>query len=128
MLRRETLTARDFRWVAVAIEQAEMSAHRFRVGAVLTVASSVHVAHNRIRNSPKISYEHATVHAEDGCIRKAGRTKGGTMYVARIGAYDQLLPSFPCQKCFPMLREAGIRRIVWWDGTKWVRAKMPSGA
>ena len=126
MLQRERLTAQDFRWVSVAIDQAHRSQHRVRVGSVLVVGSSIHSGYNRIKNSPQISYQHATIHAEQSCIRKASRTKGGSIYVARLGAEGRLLPSFPCLRCFPEIRAAEIRRIVWWDGERWLRGKLPS--
>lgn len=124
LLTLESLTAADFSWIDRAIRAARKSEHRVRVGAVLISGSHIVYSYNRIRNSPDISYVHATVHAEMGAIRRHPKTRGGTIYVARLGSQGRLLPSFPCSRCFPEIVQAGIRRIVWWNGERWVRAKV----
>ena len=49
-------------------------------------------------------------HAEENCIVNASRLgvslKGGTIYVT----------SYPCERCFRMMRNAGISRIVYFAG------------
>jgi len=120
----ESLTAADFNWIDRAIKVARKSEHRVRVGTVLIAGSRIVYACNRIRNSPDISYVHATVHAEMGAIRRHPKARGGTIYVARLGSQGRLLPSFPCSRCFPEIVNADIRRIVWWNGERWIRAKV----
>lgn len=120
----ESLAASDFSWIDRSIKEAAKSKHRVRVGAILIRGSKIVVAHNRIRNSPDISYVHATTHAEMGTLKRIDSAKGATIYVARIGKLGSLLPSFPCYRCFPALVEAGVRRIVWWNGERWVRGKI----
>ncbi|MGA1697563.1 MAG: hypothetical protein ACO395_06690 [Pontimonas sp.] len=120
----ERLTASDFRWVSHAIRHAERSEHRVRVGATLVSGTRIASSCNRIRNNPTISYVHATTHAEVGAIKKAIKARGGTIYVARLGANGGLLPSFPCARCFPQIADAGIKRIVWWNGERWVKGKL----
>ena len=121
------LSGADFRWIARAIQQAEKSRMRVRVGSLVVVAGRVSSGHNKYRNPPRLSYLEASVHAEVAALRRAPKGgANGTIYVARIGAQGRLLPSFPCRRCLPVLKEAGVKRIVWWDGYRWVASKTAS--
>jgi deoxycytidylate deaminase len=44
--------------------------------------------------------------------------------VARIGQSGRVLPSFPCKRCVPALRNAGIRKVVWFDGQIWMASRL----
>ena len=119
------LSGADFRRIALAIRAAEKSRHRTRVGAVIVKAGRVASGLNRIRNQKTVSFLHQSTHAEMNALRRMGaKARGGTIYVARLGASGRLLPSHPCQRCVPVLEEAGVRRAVWWNGTKWVASKI----
>lgn len=121
------LSGTDFRWIARAIQQAGKSRMRVRVGALVVVAGRVSTGYNKYRNPPRLSYLQASTHAEVDALRRAPRGgQNGTIYVARLGAKGRLLPSFPCRRCVPVLFEAGVKRIVWWDGYRWVATKMSS--
>ena len=121
------LSGTDFRWIARAIQQAEKSRMRVRVGALVVVAGRATVGHNKYRNPPRLTYSEASVHAEVSALRRAPNGgAGGTAFIARLGRTGRLLPSFPCQRCLPRLHEAGIKRVVWWDGYRWVSTKMSS--
>lgn len=116
------LTATDFRWINRAIRAAEQSKHRVRVGAVVLSKKNHSVGWNKIRNSPAIDWENASVHAEEVALRGAHRGgRGGTIYVVRLGARGALLPSFPCEKCQERVYDARIKHIVWWNGEKWIK-------
>ena len=118
------LSGTDFRWIARAIQQASKSRMRVRVGTLVVVAGRATPGHNKYRNPPHLSYLDASVHAEVNALRRAPRGgQNGTIYIARIGARGRLLPSFPCRRCLPVLSEAGVKRIVWWDGYRWVATK-----
>lgn len=81
------------------------------------------VGWNKIRNSPAIDWENASVHAEEVALRGAHRGgRGGTIYVVRLGARGALLPSYPCEKCQELITNARVKRIVWWNGDKWVKS------
>jgi pyrimidine deaminase RibD-like protein len=124
-LRITDLSGTDFRWIARAIQQASKSRMRVRVGALVVVAGRVSPGHNKYRNPPHLSYLEASTHAEVDALRRAPRGgAGGTVYIARLGARGRLLPSFPCRRCVPVLRQAGVKRIVWWDGYRWVATKV----
>ena len=119
------LSGTDFRWIARAIHHAGQSKMKVRVGALVVVAGRATGGFNKYRNPPRLSYLNASVHAEVNALKRATRGgANGTIYVARLGARGKLLPSFPCKRCLPALRNAGIKRIVWWDGYRWLSTKM----
>lgn len=120
------LTTADRRHVQKAIKAAHRSQHKYRVGAALIVANRVATASNRLRNSSKNApYTEQSVHAEVRAVLRAYKSgRGGTIYVARLGARNALLPSHPCKRCVPVLREAGVKRVVWWNGFTWVTSKL----
>ena len=113
-------------FIVRAIRAAESSAHRTRVGATLVVANRVTSQSNRVRNHKDIApYTEQSVHAEVRAVLRAYRSgRGGDIYVARLGARGRLLPSHPCKRCMPVLVEAGVKRIVWWNGDLWTSAKL----
>lgn len=121
------LSGTDFRWIARAIQQASKSKMRVRVGALVVVSGRASGGHNKYRNPPHFSYPDSSTHAEVDALRYASRSgAGGAIYVARLGAGGRLLPSFPCRRCVPVLSEAGVKRIIWWDGYRWVSTKVSS--
>lgn len=119
------LSGTDFRWIARAIQQAGKSHMRVRVGALVVVSGRTSGGYNKYRNPPHLSYINASTHAEVDALRRAPRGgAGGAIYIARLGARGRLLPSFPCRRCVPILRDAGVKRIIWWDGYRWVATKL----
>lgn len=119
-----SLSSNDFARIARAIKEAEKSRLRVRVGAVVASGKTLSGACNRERNDPRFGYLDASVHAEIGALRRASSPVGGTIYVARLGSGGRLLPSFPCPRCVPALVSHRIRRVVWWDGDRWVATKV----
>lgn len=113
-------------YVLRAIKAAESSVHRTRVGATLVVAGRVASASNRIRNSKEVApFTEQSVHAEVRAVLRGYRSgRGGDVYVARLGARGRFLPSHPCKRCVPILREAGVKRVVWWNGETWTSSKI----
>lgn len=121
------LSGSDFRWVARAIDEASKARMRVRVGAVVVVAGRASTGHNKYRNPPRVSYHQASTHAEVDALKRAPRGgDNGTIYIARLGRTGRLLPSFPCRRCVPVLANAGVKRIVWWDGYRWISTKVSS--
>lgn len=120
------LTSSDRRHINKAIKAAHRSQHKYRVGAALIVANKVTTASNRLRNaSTAAPYTEQSVHAEVRAVLRAYKNgRGGTIYVARLGARGALLASHPCKRCVPVLREAGVKRAVWWNGHLWVTSKL----
>lgn len=76
-------------------------------------------ASNRYRNHPKyVSPEHikeeCSVHAEAAVLRKAGaRARGGTLYVARLSKRGVATISKPCDRCWELIVEAGVYKVVY---------------
>lgn len=120
------LTVADQRHINKAIKAAGESKHRYRVGAVIVVSNRVTSETNRLRNASTVApYAEQSVHAEIRALSRAfKRGRGGTMYIARLGAKGALLASHPCRRCIPSLRDAGVKRIVWWNGATWVASKL----
>lgn len=116
----------DRRYVMRAVKAAEASEHRTRVGATLVVAGRVVSASNRLRNENKVApYTEQSVHAEVRAVLRAYRAgRGGTIYVARLGRRGRLLASHPCKRCVPFLLEAGVKRVVWWNGEHWTADRL----
>lgn len=119
------LSSTDFARIARAIKFAEKSRHRVRVGAVVSSGKRLSGAANKNRNSPAINHLEASVHAEVGALRRMTvGTAGSSVYVARLGARGRLLPSFPCSRCLSALVACRVKRVVWWDGSKWCATKV----
>lgn len=62
------------------------------------------------------TYMHAEIHA---LVSAKCDVEGCDMIVARV-SNQQLQPSFPCGACHQATRAAGIRRIWYWSGYKWI--------
>jgi len=121
-----SLSATDYTRIGRAIDAAHKSRMKVRVGALVASGGKhTSVACNRERNDPRLGHLDASVHAEIAALRKlSSKPKGGTIYVARLGSTGALLPSFPCHRCLPAIGAMGIKRVVWWDGRRWVGSLM----
>jgi len=116
------ISTKDRSAIARAISAAKSSEHhKYRVGAAVLVSGRIVSASNRFRNAPhEAPPTEQSVHAEVRAVLRAySRGRGGIIYVARLGARGRLLPSHPCARCMPVLMEAGIKRVVWFDGLCW---------
>lgn len=119
------ISVSDHSRIRRAIAAANTSTHRFKVGACVSVAGRLSCAPNVQKNDARIAWQFASVHAEVNALSGAYRDGyGGTIYVARLGSTGRLLPSFPCHRCIPHLVEAGVRRIVWFNGKNWVASRV----
>ena len=110
------ISASDLRWMRLAIAQAESATHeKWRVGAVLVRGGSVlSTGCNKYRNDPSIvGLNGVSYHAEDVAIKRAGTSKGATLFVARVTKSGMLGLAKPCHKCLPLLEENGVHSIVW---------------
>ncbi len=110
------LSNRDAAWLEQACKLATTSQERFRHSAIIVLGGSVQswgINKNTLDpayhvNEPKIS-----VHAEEAALKRAVRTKGAVIYVARINRTNEQRMSRPCDRCMRQLREAGIKRVVY---------------
>lgn len=62
-----------------------------------------------------------------GVIAKGANLKGCTIYVARVGARDDIRISRPCSRCMKMIHDAGIKRIVYTNLLGTISAERVSG-
>lgn len=109
----------DFRYMSLAIEEAQKSHINYQVGC-LAVASGKIVARgcNTYRTYSKDGMIglSCSCHAEIDVLRKCLKqniTKKINMYVARSSSTEELLCSAPCIDCFLKMKEFNIRSIVY---------------
>jgi tRNA(Arg) A34 adenosine deaminase TadA len=109
----------------LAVEVAEMSPSRKKVGAVLynskrrVITTAVN---NDYKSHPRQAWwaqrvglgEKIYLHAEMACLIKA-REAADTIVVVRLGGHDgkSLRQSRPCPVCEPALRYAGIKHVYY---------------
>ena len=102
--------------MSIAIKLAETSEEKMRHGCIVVLGGSVQsVGVNKRTNDPYIhkNLHWLSEHAEMAALRRCKRTKGATIYVARVNNAGEQRMSRPCHKCMKLLREAGIKRIVY---------------
>ncbi len=109
----------------LAVEVAEMSPSRKKVGAVLynsrrrVITTAVN---NDYKSHPRQAWwaqrvgldEKIYLHAEMACLIKA-REAADTIVVVRLGGHDgnSLRQARPCPVCEPALRYAGIKHVYY---------------
>ena len=111
------MSSRHERNLKLAEAQARKSAHpRWKVGAVLFRGGSLlSTGYNISKNNPSlpgIPLRSCSVHAEAAALRGVDAS-GGTLYVARVARRGGWGMARPCQGCEALLRDAGVRRVVW---------------
>lgn len=87
-----------------------------RHGAIITLGGSVQaVGINKRTNDPYFNKNShwLSEHAEMAALRKCTRTKGATIFVARVNKHGEERMSRPCPKCMNLLKSAGIKKIVY---------------
>lgn len=114
------LSKRDKAFLSVARYCAKKSKARNTHGAVVVKSGRVMgTGWNKDRNHPLIvSPEHikteCSYHAEEVAIKEAGDSlKGAVIYVARVNKHGEDRNSKPCPKCLNLIKESGIKRIVY---------------
>lgn len=96
---------------------AESSPHpRYRHGAIALKGGSV----------VGRGYNHHGVHAEHSCLSGIwpNKRKGLTVWVGRITKAGSWADSKPCSECEAMLREAGVRKVVYSTQGGFVEARV----
>jgi deoxycytidylate deaminase len=114
------LSKKDEAFLSVARYFAKKSTARNTHGAVVVKGGRViGTGYNRNRNHPNIvSPEHikteCSIHAEESAIRDAGYdVRNAVIYVARVNKHGEDRNSRPCPRCHEMIKEYGIKRIVY---------------
>jgi deoxycytidylate deaminase len=104
---------------AVALLSPGVGANNnFRLGCVLVNKNMVvSSGFNSYKTHPALYYltKYPYLHAEQAAILKRGldNCKGLDMYVVRILKDGTLATSKPCKVCASMIKDVGIRRVVW---------------
>lgn len=113
------LSKRDSAYLSVARYLATKSTARNTHGAVVVKGGRVlGTGWNKPRNNPmSVSPENiktdCSVHAEAAAIRDAGyNIKGAVMYLARVNRHGDDRDSKPCNRCYTLIMDSGIKRVV----------------
>lgn len=114
------------RYIELAKQLAEQSEYgKFKHGAVLVQGGSVlNCSYNKDNYNSfgsrfrRTSEGRATLHAELGCVLGIPRTKtrGATVYVARVNRLGAEKISKPCSMCQNVLRHVGVKRVIYTTG------------
>lgn len=114
------ISNRDEYWLMKARQIAATSNEIKRHGAIVVKSGkAVGRGINKTRNNNRIvSEEHiktdCSYHAEELALRMAGgKSRNGTIYIARVNNQDEPRYSEPCPRCQLAIEAAGIKRIVY---------------
>lgn len=124
----DTLSARDNYGMDLAIKSAKLSDCRFAHGAsILRGRKVVSFACNKIKTHPtmkRYGSHVVSIHAENfALIHAQTDLVGCVLYSARISRTGQLLVSKPCATCEMLIKEAGIRWVVYFNGAQYVKER-----
>ncbi|MFF6984676.1 hypothetical protein ACFZAV_45235 [Streptomyces sp. NPDC008343] len=104
-------------FIDLAIRQAMRSSCRYRMGAILARGNRVLAAGpNVFRNAANVDFRNATFHAEETVLRRARRTTGAVVYIARVNAAGNPMMAAPCRRCQAALSAAGVVRALYTTG------------
>ena len=100
------LSGRDYRWLRLAEKLAHTVTDNHKHGCVIVRGGSiVSVGTNLYANG---------VHAEMSAINKSKQDLAGTtIYICRLRKEQAWGLSAPCVKCEALIKESGIRRVVY---------------
>lgn len=113
------LSLQDYSWLGRAKKIASTSDCRQKHGCVAIRGGRVlAVGVNAYRNARQLfdiipSYGRS-IHAEEACLKAlGGEARGVTMYIARVNNYGVEMMSKPCSNCAQLLKEAGVKKVVY---------------
>jgi deoxycytidylate deaminase len=114
------LSNTDRAYLSVARYFAKKSKSRNTHGAVVVKGGRIlGTGFNKDRNHPRVvSPEHiktdCSYHAEQVAIKESGQNvKGARIYVARVNRHGEDRDSEPCPRCLTLIKEVGIKKIVY---------------
>lgn len=88
------------------------------IGSVIVQKNRViSMGYNSLKTSPKSKHPYKSIHSEMRAIWAANpdELKGASIYVFRQHRDGSLARSFPCQHCYNLIKESGIKRIYYTD-------------
>lgn len=114
------LSNKDLSYLNVARALAKRSEEKKKHGAVVIKSGRVvGYGFNKFKNHTDYIPEelikvHCSRHAEEVAIKCAGaNARGATLYVARVNRADQDRNSKPCRICADLIKNSGIKRVVY---------------
>jgi deoxycytidylate deaminase len=102
-----------------AYNEAQKSDYQQRLGSVCCNKRKVlSTGYNQIRycgRGNKYAKFEETLHAERDCLRKLDKeiVKGKTLFILRVKKNNDLALAKPCDQCMWMIRELGIREVIY---------------
>jgi deoxycytidylate deaminase len=109
--------------IKLAIKQAEKSTHNYRLGAVITKGRRVlgqgcndaQRFQSKVRHTSWPESRHAEVAAVMDALRRypSDELKGSKITVVRINNQGQLRLAYPCESCYNVLSNIGVRRVIY---------------
>lgn len=108
--------------ISMAIEEALLSPHRFRIGAVIYKKSHpLGSGHNeRLKTHTRSPHPFKSIHAEFAAVMNSVERNGRwelsnycSIYVHRLKLDGSSGLSKPCQWCDKMLAQLGIKDVHW---------------
>ena len=135
------LSNKEENFIAKASQYAQESTMYSRHSCIV-VLNGVEIAngYNNVRNYSRDRFinECYSCHAEISALRNAVKRtkllpderkhrsfmKRICMYVVRIDSQNQYVDSEPCQQCCMKLKQLGVRRVVYSDGTSFTKTNL----
>lgn len=98
------------KWMNLALKIAPTAIHRQHKMCALVVRSSK-VLSRAVNISRPYGAHNGGRHAEARALRPNIDCNGATLYIVRVGSSM----SRPCDNCWQLIRDAGIRRVVYFN-------------
>lgn len=126
----KNITMKDYRAYDMALKVAMISECRYKLGAVITASGNriLSLAVNVLKthtDHKKWPNHVISVHAEHNAIRNARHKdidlRNSTIYIARYGGNKI---SKPCSMCAEYIYLAGIKYIVYFNGSELIKVKV----
>ena len=120
------MSKRDNNLKSQAVKLTILSESRFKIGAILANKSYRAAGMNDMgKTHPNTaafdargisSYgadTRASVHAEQRVLTKSTKSAGGTLYVARVTLTNELALARPCDMCYTLIQDAGVKQVIY---------------
>ena len=99
--------------LAVKLATSNTTYSRWPLGCVITKGGAVQaVGWSALKSDPR--FPGCSIHAEDHALRQMRHdARGCVLYVARLLRTGQVALAKPCAACQQLIREAGVKRVVY---------------
>lgn len=134
--RSNKLSNRAKSFLACATKIARLNGNHWKHGAILVHSGRViAAAPNIYKNDPELFQrlyphdseeqrvsikKHCSEHAEARVVRMAGeKARGSIVYVSRVNRTGQEMMSRPCDDCYTLMVEAGVKSVVYTESAEY---------